>query len=363
MRWLPITACRSGMKLAKNVYSEEGLILLGEHVELNDSYIKRLKDMGVGFVYIEDKDTEGIEAPNLLSDQTRQEANYRIRKEFKSLMNKDLVKSRMGHSGLGKAFSSVLDQIIDDLDGHPEAMVMLGDIQATDDYIFRHSLNVCVYTTLFGLRYGYDREMLKQLSMGAMLHDIGKTQLNQKVLNKPGQLTDEEYQHVKLHTEYGFRILKGEPNIPLVVAHCAFQHHERLNGSGYPRGIKEIGIHEFAKWIAIADSYDAMTTHRVYRSALMPHEALEILYTGAGTLYDQSMLCLFRDSIAVYPLGMTVLLSTGETGVVARINPIYPQRPVIRLLTDPDGVPYADLREKDLSKSLNITILGAKFDG
>ncbi|WP_244903470.1 HD-GYP domain-containing protein [Paenibacillus aquistagni] len=350
------------MKLAKSVYSEEGLILLGAHVELNDSYIQRLKDMGVGFVYIEDQETEGIEAPNLLSDQTRQEANYRIRKEFKSLMGKDMIKSRVGSSHLGKTFSPVLDQIIDDLSSHQEAMVMLGDIQATDDYIFRHSLNVCVYTTLFGLRYGYEREELKQLSMGAMLHDIGKTQLNQKVLKKPGKLTEEEYQHVKLHTEYGFRILKDEPNIPLVVAHCAFQHHERLNGSGYPRGIGETGIHEFAKWIAIADSYDAMTTHRVYRNARMPHEALEILYTGAGTLYDQAMLCLFRDTIAVYPLGMTVQLSTGESGVVAKLNPIYPQRPVIRLLTDPDGVPYADLREKDLAESLNITILGAKFD-
>ncbi|MGZ9583257.1 HD-GYP domain-containing protein [Paenibacillus marinisediminis] len=349
------------MKLAKKIYNDEGMVLLGEGVELSKLYIDRLISMGISCVYVEDERTEGIVAPDMLSDETRRAANKMIRREFKQLMA-DSTSRKRTVPNLGKPFLELMENIIDDISSNSEAMVMLGDIQTTDYYVYRHSLNVCVYSTMFGIHYGYNREDLKTLAMGALLHDIGKTQIKAETLNKPGRLTTEEYEHMKTHAEIGYRILKDIPNIPLLTAHCAFQHHERLNGSGYPRGIQSKEIHEFAKWIAIADSYDAMTTHRVYRTAMMPHEALEILYTGSNTLYEQHMLQLFRDRIAVYPLGMTVELSTGEIGVVSQINPQYPQRPIIRLLLDPYGQPYQDLRDIDLSTSLNIIIYGSKDD-
>ncbi|WP_028546148.1 HD-GYP domain-containing protein [Paenibacillus taiwanensis] len=362
MRYVPITACQSGMRLAKKVYNEEGMVLLSENVELSDSFIKRLRDMGVSYVYVEDMHTEGINAPNILSEETRKEANRTIRGEFKRLMTGSVLRKQSGPSDMNGAFSRLLDNIIDDISSHEDAMVMLGDIQTADLYVFKHSLNVCVYTTMFGIHHGYAKEELKMLAMGALLHDIGKTQLDLQILNKPGRLSDYEFSHIKSHAELGFRILKNEPNIPLIVAHCAYQHHERLNGSGYPRGIVSEHIHEYAKWIAIADSFDAMTSHRVYRSAMQPHEALEILYTGSGTLYDQSMLALFRDRIAVYPLGMTVELSTGEVGIISKINSKIPQRPIVRLLLDPEGKPYPDMRDIDLSLKLNVVITGYRTD-
>jgi HD-GYP domain-containing protein (c-di-GMP phosphodiesterase class II) len=150
-------------------------------------------------------------------------------------------------------------------------------------------------------------------------------------------------------------MLKDEPNVPLLAAHCAYQHHERLNGSGYPRGITGEAIHEYARWIGLVDSYDAMTTHRVYRSAMLPHEALEVLFTGAGTLYDQEKIALFRDKIALYPLGVTVRLNTGEIAVVVDLNASAAHRPIVRVLENADGEtvpPY----EIDLSKKLTILI-------
>lgn len=358
MRWVPISTCKEGMQLAKKIYNEEGMVLLGEGITLSTLYIERLRGMGISHVYVEDPRTEGIVAPDLLSEKTRQEANKMIRTEFKQLMM-DSSKRKRTVPALGKSFLSTLDHIIDDVTGHEETMVLLGDLQTTDHYVFRHSLNVCVYSTLFGVHYGYSRDELKCLSMGALLHDIGKTQIDIDILNKPGRLADKEFEHMKTHAELGFRLLKDVPNIPLLAAHCALQHHERLNGTGYPRGIEGNEIHEYAKWIAIADSYDAMTTNRVYRKAMLPHEALEILYTGSNTLYEQHMLTLFRDRIAVYPLGMTVKLSTGEIGVVSRINAHNPQRPIVRLLEDPEGQDYKDLHEVDLSASLNVVIVGS----
>lgn len=361
MRWISIAACTEGMCLAKNIYNEEGLILLGAGVELSHLYIERLKGMGISYIYVEDERTEGIVAPDILSEETRLQANKLIRNEFKSLMV-DSSKRKRTVQNLDKQFTALLDNIIDDISSHTDAMVMLGDLQTSDYYVFSHSLNVCIYTTLLGLNYGYNRDELKTLSLGALLHDIGKTQIDNNVLNKPERLSREEFDHMKSHTELGYHILRGYVNIPLLAANCAYQHHERLNGSGYPRGIRSTDIHDYAKWVAIADSYDAMTSNRVYRSAMLPHEALEILYTGSGTLYEQHMLTVFRDKIAVYPLGMTVELTSGEIGVISRVNADCPQRPVVRLLKDPNGQDYTDLRELNLATSLHVMIKGSMLD-
>ncbi|PZM65621.1 HD-GYP domain-containing protein [Paenibacillus dendritiformis] len=360
---MPIQACRPGMRLAKKIFNEEGLVLLGEAVQLSEAYIDRLSKMGISYVYIEDNRTEGIEAPSLLSEETRREAAVVIRRQFKQMMNDSTSRKQPRQSSsIGKAFGGILDSIIDELSGHEDAMIMLNDMQATDHYLFQHSLNVCIYTTLLGIHHGYEKEEQRVLSMGALLHDIGKTQIDLNILNKPGKLTDEEFAQMKRHAELGYLILKEEPNIPLLSAHCAFQHHERLNGSGYPRGIRSDEIHEYAKWVAIADSYDAMTSHRVYKEATLPHVALELLYTGADTLYDASMLAVFRDRLAVYPIGMSVRLSTGETGVVARIHSEYPQRPIVRILTGPEGEALAVPHEIDLAQSLNVTIVSSHVE-
>ncbi|MNE45403.1 Cyclic di-GMP phosphodiesterase response regulator RpfG [compost metagenome] len=139
-------------------------------------------------------------------------------------------------------------------------------------------------------------------------------------------------------------------------AHCAYQHHERLNGSGYPRNLVGNQIHEFARWIAITDTYDALTTHRVYRSAMLPHQAMEIIYGGCGDLYEKEMLEMFRDHVAIYPLGMGVTLSTGEKGVVAKIHSDIPQRPVVRVLTDPMGADLKSPHDVDLKQVLSVVI-------
>ncbi|MNZ80699.1 Cyclic di-GMP phosphodiesterase response regulator RpfG [compost metagenome] len=182
------------------------------------------------------------------------------------------------------------------------------------------------------------------------------------VLNKPDLLTNEEYDAMKKHTQIGFELLKDEPNMPLLVAHCALQHHERLDGSGYPRGIRGIEIHDYAKWIGVVDSYDAMTTNRIYSAPILPHEAVERLYAGTGTLYEQHMLQLFRDKVAIYPIGISVKLVTGEEGIVADINYSSPHRPIIRVLYNEAGEELKSPYEIDLSKQLNKMIISVNDD-
>lgn len=359
MRLIPVSSLRAGMKLGKKIYNEDGIILLSENAELSDAIIRRLRSHGLEFIYIEDSRTDDVVIPEMIAEEPQRRALSEIRTHFRKWAG-PAVKG-VAYPYLGKAFSGIVESIIGDLSGRDDAMIMLMSMNSMDHYLYRHSLNVCVYTLLLGQLHGYSKEELTTLGLGALLHDIGKTKLSLEVLNKPSRLTDEEYNIIKQHPELGFKILKSEPGIPLVSAHCAYQHHEKIDGTGYPRGIKGDEIHEFARWIAITDAYDAMTTHRVYRKAMLPHQAIEVLYAGCGEWYEKSKLELFRDRVAIYPLGMTVKLNTGETGVVVKIHGHTPQRPIVRVLADAGGQDLKSPYEIDLSVQLSIVV--TELDG
>ncbi|UVI31863.1 HD-GYP domain-containing protein [Paenibacillus spongiae] len=357
MRLLPTQVCQPGMRLAKKIYSEDGLVLLAEHVELTSHLINRLCDCGVSFVYIEDPRTADLQIPDMISEETRRKALVEIRSNFRDIMERPNRRSGVTYPYIAKPFRQVMNMVLDDLSNQKDALIMLMNMGIVDDYLFQHSLNVCVYSTLLGVAAGYSRDELMILGLGALLHDIGKTQVSTSILKKKGSLEQDEFEEMKRHAERGYYLLKDEPNMPLIVAHCAYQHHERLDGSGYPRGIRGHEIHEYAKWIGLVDSYDAMTSTRIYRNPMLPHQAVESLYAGSGTLYEQRMLQLFRDKVAIYPLGLTVKLLSGESGVVVDINASCPHRPIVRILYNEYGEELKAPYEIDLSKELTAMIV------
>jgi len=358
---MPITSCKPGMKLGKRIFTEDGLVLLGQGVSLTDKLIRRLGECGINYVYIEDKLTGDIVLPETFSDEVRIQAIGEIRAAFREMVDAPRRKGTT-YPYIDKKFRNVMKLVLDELSSHQDAMIMVMNMGTVDHYLYQHSLNVCIYTTMLGMSHGYTQDQLYMLGLGALLHDIGKTQISQNVLMKPGALTKQEYEEMKRHAELGYRMLKDEPNIPLIVAHCAYQHHERLDGSGYPRGIRGDDIHDYAKWIGLVDSYDAMTTTRVYRGPMLPHQAIETLFCGTGTLYEQHMVQTFRDKVAIYPVGLTVKLNTGETGVVIDVNGTYAHRPTIRVLLDEYGIPLKVPVDKDLSKLLTTMIVGIEGD-
>lgn len=356
MRMVPISLCRPGMKLAKKIYSDDGIVLLAEGFELTPSMIRRLSNSAIHFLYIEDKRTEDIVIPELLSEETQRQSMQAIKSAFREYIDQPAKRKSATYPYIGRSMRQSMNMILDELGSNKDAMIMLMNLHTVDHYLFAHSLNVCVYTTLLGIANGYDRDQLMTLGLGSMLHDIGKTQISMQLLLKPGALSKSEFEEMKRHTERGYYLLKDEPNIPLLAAHCAYQHHERLDGSGYPRGLKGDEIHEFAKLIGIVDSYDAMTTQRVYKTAMLPHEAVEVLYTGSDTLYDTEMLKLFRDKVAIYPIGVTVKLNTGQSAIVVDINSAVAHRPIVRVITDEGGKDLSTPYDMDLSKHLNVLI-------
>ncbi|MBU9722149.1 MULTISPECIES: HD-GYP domain-containing protein [Bacillaceae] len=358
MRLRSIHSLQGNEILAKTIYNEHGQALLNSGVSLSSTMIDRLKDKGISFVYIDDGDTNDILVDDVISDHTRIISIKQIQENFKVISRQNVLGKSVDLDNLSPSFSTIVNNILSDIRGHNEAISMLSDVFCYDSYVFHHSLNVAVYSLAFGKKFGLNEKQLHELGMGAILHDVGKIAIPVSVLNKQEKLTDEEFQLIQEHSKVGFDMLRGAHTISLLTAHCAYQHHERLDGSGYPRGLQGKDIHLYAKIIGIADVFDAVTANRVYRNAKLPHEALEILYAGANTLFDKDMVETFARTIALYPNGLEVELSDGKEGVVSKQNGEMTSRPVIRVLKEngENVEPY----DFDLMSELNVTIVSCE---
>lgn len=269
-----------------------------------------------------------------------------------SLMNNSFLIEKVS-----KQFKGIIREVIREIKRNDELLTLLSEVYVLDHYIFTHSLNVTFYSLAIGLELNLTQKELELLGLGALFHDVGKVKVSDEVLLKPGKLTEEEYEEIKKHAEYGFRILKEVHSIPLIVAHCAYQHHERLNGSGYPRGLQDKEIHFYGKIIAVADVFDEVTSNRIYKKAMLPHEGVEILYSGSGTMFDQKIVEAFRKSVAVYPIGITVILSDKRAGIVTKQNKGIGDRPIV-LIIEETGVEIAEPYELNLMNQLSVTIIG-----
>ena len=275
-----------------------------------NSYIqiyRKASEKGISQLYIEDDISEGIETEDLISDETR----YYTQSVVKEVMNDILWQNRLNRV---PEITKVVNNIVDELLSNDNILVNMKDIRMIDDYTFGHCTNVCILSVITGIELGYNELRLRDLGVGALLHDIGKMRIPKHILQKPGRLTSEEYEQVKQHTIYGFEILKDCDDIRAPAANAALGHHERFNGTGYPRGLTGEDTHEYAKVIAIADVYDAMTSDRVYRMGMEPYEAGSYLTSMGDILFDSELVNTFIKNIALYPVGSSVILSTGEKG-------------------------------------------------
>jgi len=360
MRLKSIRNCRPGDTLARSIYSETGTVLVGAGVELTERMLARLKNMNITAVYIADKRTDDILIEPVISEEARREAMTIIHESFRMVESaKPKWQLLFSDRKFGRRIRQAMTTIIQEIKSSRSVMNLMADACAFDNYIFAHSLNVALYSIAVALKSGFSEKEVVEIGIGGLLHDIGKTCVPEAILKKQGRLTEEEFAIMQKHTEYGFEILSKQDEIPLLSAHCAFQHHERLNGSGYPRRLKGEEIHPYARLMAVTDVFDALTSHRVYRPPMLPHEAMEILYTGSDSLYDASYVAIMRDTIALYPLGLSVTLNTGESGVVVDANKGYPSRPIVRILVAPNGEEVDEPYEYDLSKRLDLMIVAS----
>lgn len=357
MRKVQLDRIIPGAKLARPILREDGNVLLGTGMPLSDRFIQRLMDLGVDSVYIEDELTDGIEPNETLRDETRKKAAEALHKLMTTQMDQTGAKGRAARPELGRTFRTVFNDILNDVMTREDVFAGLSQMHTHDSYLFHHSVNVAVLAGIIGIAKGYNRNQLEELGIGALLFDIGMTKVPRELVSKKGPLTPKEREIMQRHTTDGYDLLRKEHDLSLLSAHCALQHHERYDGSGYPRGICRNEIHEYAQIIGIADVFDALTSYRPYRKRYSPSEAIEFLFAAGNTYFDLDLVRLFCNHVSMYPVSTSVLLNTGQVGVVARNFQVAVHRPVLRIIREADGSVPAESYELDLRDQLHLTII------
>ena len=232
---------------------------------------------------------------------------------------------------------------LDSIVRNPSALLWLTRIKHVDQYTAEHCLNVGIQVMALGRHMGLGIKHMELLGLCGMMHDVGKMDLDQTILNKPGRLTAEEFEHIKLHPVYGRDELAKDPNMPEEVIRVAYSHHERLDGKGYPCQLPASSLDFYVRAITIVDAYDAITSSRCYSSSHSSAEALKILYNNRGTQFDEKLVVSFIECIGIYPPGSLVEMNTGEVGVVLSADPMHRLQPKVALVRDENKQPIGQV--------------------
>ncbi|MCK8061282.1 MULTISPECIES: HD-GYP domain-containing protein [unclassified Fusibacter] len=348
MNLIAIDQIVEGMTLAEDIINEEGVIYLNTGTELKGRHIRLLENLNVTFVYVVvDKPSSeaGIDLPVKAVKSFNKEFKHTL-ETFKNIYTKVRFGSRIAIDEVKKSLEPLVEGILNDND----ILGSLRSIEINDEYTFKHSINVSLISSMIGKWMGYDEEKLKLLSVAGLLHDLGKCKVPSEILNKPSRLEDNEFEIMKTHALLGFSILTESGNDNLDILKGILQHHERIDGNGYPNGLRGDAIHEFARIIAVADIFDAMTTDRCYRAKLSAFEVAEELSRLSYDHLDVKIVTLFIQNISKFFVGNRVLLNTGDIGEVIMVNPFAITRPLIKLTSD----------FIDLSKDYRLQIVEVK---
>jgi HD-GYP domain-containing protein (c-di-GMP phosphodiesterase class II) len=354
MRRVSVSSLRPGMKVAKPVYDSFGFLLLNTGLELKREYIENLKKLEVPALFIVDNLIPDVDIDDVILDETRKKANQLIRNIMTDL-EKQPVKSIPKLLFADNKINIVLNDIITQLLNNSNLVINLADIRTADNYTFSHSVNVAVMSITTGIALGLSKSKLQKIGIGSLLHDLGKVKIPLHILNKNGSLSVEEFEEIKRHPRYGYDMARMQGHMDISSALIIYQHHERMNGTGYPEGLTSEQIHLFSRISAIADVYDALVSDRPYRAAFPPHEAF-IFLQSRGEEFDQSILQKFFKNIAAYPVGTILSLSNEMIGVVVHNTAGFPTRPKVRILCSEVELEPLEPMEIDLMDQLNIVV-------
>ena len=230
------------------------------------------------------------------------------------------------------ASRSITDDLLRAIEDNDAVAVDIGALKISDEYTFKHSVDVATMSMIVARKYGLDDKQVYEIGIAGLLHDIGKSKVPNEILNKAARLTDEEFAIMKQHSVYGYRILQSKEDLSMEIKLGVLQHHEKMNGKGYPMGITGDKIDLFARLISVSDIYDALVTERPYKKPFSPRDAVEMIMSMTEELDITVMRC-FLESVILYPVGTDVALSNGETARVVENVPNAVLRPKVLGLT------------------------------
>lgn len=366
MRLISSEELQPDMILAADVYTEKDSILLPKNVVLNEKYIASIRKHKIPQVHIVgDPDPEPVDiiARNIRKSSGFPEKKPVLTPELKETALQS-IESIYDFANEGthtpaiskrvvKQIDIVVDQLVDSLMGDKNALVSIVDLKSYDDYTYHHSLSVAVLSMAIAQQLGLSKNELNLMGRTGMLHDIGKTAIPIEIINKPSKLNNEEFEKIKSHSPEGFDYLIRANIGNEDVWRSVLAHHEKVDGTGYPNGLKGENIPFFARIISVADVYDALTSNRPYRKPMQPAEAMEYIMGNIGTMFDYDVVRALMRKIELYPVGSFVELSDGRQAVV--LDNECSLRPLVKII---DTLEIIDLfRDREELQTTVVRIL------
>jgi HD-GYP domain-containing protein (c-di-GMP phosphodiesterase class II) len=345
MRLVNLASVPDRATLAHDVHipGVEGPPLLRRGVILTDRYLGALRGKGIVSIFVEDELSEGVVPQRALTPETQHRAMNAVKAALTDATEALASGRGLSHKAVDE-LNHIAQLIALEVHSAPDVALHLADMMGADKYLLQHVVDVTALGTVLAARLfrqngwidhtGQRRRdrvdpRLAKIALGLLLHDIGKLGVPQEVLGKQGPLSEEEWVIMRRHPQMGADML-GD-NVSFLIRAVVKQHHERWDGSGYPEGIAGDQIHQFARIAAVADVYDAVTSERVYRPPMKPHEGVAIINQGEGTDFDPEVVAVFSRVVMPFPPGSEVELADGRMGLVVDVDPRCPYEPTVRV--------------------------------
>ena len=328
---------KEGMKIDQAVMDSTGRSLIEKGAYLDDFHIDYLQGKGIGGVYIQEGEPDPDELESQIPQYTREVIEKNRVEDRAKVKLTESVRKRVGEGiqflynntdseNFSEATNNVANELMNTIFDNDAVAIDIGMLKVSDEYTFKHSVDVATMAMIIGRQYGLSQKEIHDLGISGLLHDVGKSKIPNEVLNKAGRLTDEEFALMKQHTLLGFEILKKRNEFSDSIMRGVLQHHEKINGKGYPLGNSADKIHLYAKIISVADIYDALVTERPYKSAFAKGDAIEMIMAMTEEL-DFNAMKSFLATVILYPVDSIVHLSNGENAKVIENNPENCLRP------------------------------------
>lgn len=332
---------RPNMILAEDIIEKKGIVILAKNTMLNSVNLNKLIDNDIKKVKVwasSIDETVEVLTPttNVLEEQMKPVKERVEYKAFEKQYKEDLTQVEHNFLAIGNGGEINVDDLYDMTSNiinkvycKSDIFSYLGSLKDMNDATYSHCVNVSILCNLFSKWVGFSEEECKNITIAGLLHDIGKIKIDNKILNKKGKLTKEEFDYVKKHSYFGFKMIE-QADIDQSIKDAVLMHHEKIDGSGYPLGLKGDRISKFAKIICICDVYDAMTSERVYRDKVCPFEVIRNFESSSFGIFDTECLLTFIQNIAYTYMGSWVKLTNGENAEVVFINRSQMSRPIVK---------------------------------
>lgn len=328
MKLVPLKEVKHNSYLAKTLYDSEGRVLLNCGAQLNKNIIQKLIKFEINYLYITEN-SYNPEIKLIIKNELRDKCLKTLKNTF-NVFQKNTMPTRENDSL--KTIVLLAEELLENILSNDDLVYFLSNIKKSIPNIYDHSLNITIISLIVGIGLKLSKNDLLSLCIGALLHDIGKSFIDKDIIEKDSPLTLQEYDILKEHCEKGYNYLKDIDFLSIDSKAIILQHHERIDGSGYPRGLVGNQINYLARIVAISDAYDALTSEQNYMSSLSASDALEYIMSNAGTLFDFEIVKVFSKVVVPFPNGTIVKLSTGDIGMVTETLRNFPLRPKVKII-------------------------------